>query len=1018
MTVELVLLSRVSHRGREITGARLHGLLALLAGDLRTGCSAARLVEALWPDDQPEHPTKALQVLVSRARARLGADAIASTPTGYRLTLHEDEIDATAVVLNAAASEERARAGDHAAALKHADTGLALCEGASWATSADPLSQLRAARLSTYRSLTRARALALARLGRHGEAVESLTELVAERPHDEEVLAELLRSEAATIGPAAALARFDAYRRALRDELGSDPGAALQRVHQELLHGTTPAAQHGVRHEPNPLLGRDEDVAAVSALLRTSRVTSIVGAGGLGKTRLAHAVSRQAEQRVVHFVGLAGVTTDDDVAGEVASALGVGDTVGRLIGTTDVLANIVTTLGPGLLVLDNCEHVVRGAADLVYALVSMSKDLRVLTTSRAPLGLSSESVYLLPELDLPTTVELFSQRAQAARPGVDLPADAITELCSHLDGLPLAVELAAARVRVMSVTEIARGLDDRFTLLRGGTRDAPQRHRTLHAVIDWSWNLLEPDAQAAMRALSIFPGGFTAVAARYLIGDDSLQLLEQLVDQSLLKVADTESGTRFRMLETVREFSVAQRDDAGESDAVISRFLLWARDFGTTHHDSVFADQLAEFAKQARAEQDNLVQALRYGLDRADGPPVVAVAAVLGGLWMIESNFTRLAVLTRDTGWILTHFQPEPALVEITRTALVLSAITGMLAGGSLRSMVALHRFPTATPNNLTRAAQIVLCTANDPAALFKLCDSDEPLVAGIANYAASYALEGENDQAGALAAARRMLTAVEDHEAPWVSAVAHGRIGELCLQLEPGEEVLRHVDYVLGAVGQLGAGTTASRVRWVMILALLQRGDVDEAERWMQEIARSGDSEPFGMEMFEVAVNAEILRARGDVDGSLRLWRRVADALKDSSGVWAVEARSVTVVAHAYHGRADLVTDITDGLPRMIANLTGKPSDFPFCGALLLALATVDISTGRKRLGAQMTALAERLHFHRTFQPTMSPTRAREFAIDADRAAYEDAVSSYAALNNDELRVAVSAVLTARDHA
>lgn len=155
--------------------------------------------------------------------------------------------------------------------------------------------------------------------------------------------------------------------------------------------------------------------------------------------------------------------------------------------------------GPALLVLDNCEHVVRGAAGLVQALVSSSRDLRVLATSRAPLGLTSEAVYALPELGLATSVELFTQRARATRSGVKLPGDTVAELCRHLDGLPLAVELAAARVRVLSVAEIVHRLGDRFALLRGGARDVPERHRTLHAVVDWSWNLLAEDAGAALR---------------------------------------------------------------------------------------------------------------------------------------------------------------------------------------------------------------------------------------------------------------------------------------------------------------------------------------------------------------------------------------------------------------------------------------------------------------------------------------------------------------------------------------
>jgi DNA-binding SARP family transcriptional activator len=396
VSIELALLSRVCYRDVELSGARLRGLLALLAADARIGCSTTRLVEALWPDKLPEHPAKALQVLVSRARARLGADAIVSTPTGYRLALPDDQVDATAVLGHAVASEQHARKGEQAEALAEAAAGLALCAGAeAWGSGAagDPVEELRAARLSTYRSLSRSRALALSRLGRRAEAREPLGELIEREPRDEEALAELLRCEAAILSPATALARYGTYRQALREELGGDPGPALRAVHDELLNADQPAVRHGVQYDPNPLLGRDHDVAEVTTLVRAARVTSIVGAGGLGKTRLAHVVSRAAEQRAVHFVGLAGVTTDDDVLGEVASALGIGEprhgTVGRGVGAS-ALSGVVNALrqGPTLLVLDNCEHVVRGAADLVRSLVSMTRDVRVLTTSRAPLGLS------------------------------------------------------------------------------------------------------------------------------------------------------------------------------------------------------------------------------------------------------------------------------------------------------------------------------------------------------------------------------------------------------------------------------------------------------------------------------------------------------------------------------------------------------------------------------------------------------------------------------------------------------
>jgi predicted ATPase/DNA-binding SARP family transcriptional activator len=1061
VTVELTLLSRVSYRGLEIAGSRLQGLLALLAEDPRAGCSASRLVDALWPDEQPEHPSKALQVLVSRARARLGPGVIVSTPAGYRLSLREDQIDASAVLLSASESERQARAGDHLAALRHAEAGLALCHGAEgWdAGAGDPLPALRAARVPACRSLIRARALALSRLGRRAEALPALGELIERSPRDEEVLAELLRCEAATAGPAAALARYADYRQRLRDELGSDPGPALQGVHQELLEADAPVIRRGIRHEPNPLLGRDDDIAAVAGLLRTSRVTSIVGPGGLGKTRLAHAVSGQAEQRVVQFVELAGVAPDGDVAAEVASALGVGEEGGNPIGGRGAPpgrpAGIVAALGPGpaLLVLDNCEQVVHAAADLVHALVSLSKDLRVLTTSRAPLGLSSESVYLLPELDLPTTIELFGQRARAARPDADLPADAVRELCRHLDGLPLAVELAAARVRVMSVAEIARRLDDRFAVLRGGARDAPQRHRTLHAVIDWSWNLLDPAGQAAMRALSVFPGGFTADAARHLLGADILPALEQLAGQSLLKVTDTASGARYRMLEIVREFAAARRDDAGETELVTRRFLAWARDFGVEHHDSVLTgDDLPAF-ELVRAEQDNLVQALRHGLDRNDAGTVAAVSAALGQVWMAEGSFARMTALAGDTIRILPPFRPEGGLVEATRTSLVLGAVSGYLLRepSPARFLVGLRRLPPGPPDTFARAAQVVLNALAGPAeadlaALQSLGESDQALVAGMANYVQSYACEEAGDTGGALAAARRSLAAFERGSSAWLRTAAHSRIGELCLQVdEAGSagEALHHLSAALSVLEAFGAWSSANRVREAVVMANVQRGAYDEAERELKLTMPRPEDEPWEMPMFDTAVRAQIAIGRGDVDAGLALWRTAAAALRDEqhparggglSGLdpWALQVQAMAVVAHAHHGQLDLIAEITGALPAALSVLTADPGPPPgtlaasyglaVCGSLLLALAMADIDRGRRagdsraaRSGARMIALAESFGLRNELQPSVSAARARRAAQDADGPAYDDAVSSYADLDPDALRAAARAALRDR---
>jgi predicted ATPase/DNA-binding SARP family transcriptional activator len=1056
MTTELTLLPRVAYRDQEITSPRLRDLLALLAGDLRLGCSTARLVEGLWPEEQPENPAKALQILVSRARAQLGAEVIARTPTGYRLALRDDQVDTSAVLLSASASAQRARAGDHAAALAYAEAGLALWEGATGGGGAgDPVSALREERASTYRTLLRARALALSRLGHHAEAVEALTELATARPRDEEVLLELLRSEAGTAGPSAALDRYEAYRRSLRDELGSDPGPALQAVHQQLLQGSSPVVRHGVEHEPNPLLGRDDDVAAVSDLLRSSRVTSIVGAGGLGKTRLAHVVSSKAEQRVVHFVTLAAVTRDDDVAGEVAAVLGASETrrapVGQLGVPTNVITGIAAALGggPTLLVLDNCEQVLRGAAELVHALVSMTRDLRVLTTSRAPLGLSSESVYLLPELDLPTTVELFEQRARAARPGVDLPAALVEEVCRQLDGLPLAVELAAARVRVLSVAEIATRLQDRFALLRGGARDAPERHQTLQAVVDWSWNLLEPAGQAAMRALSVFPGGFTADAARWLLpGDraaDVPTVLEHLVDQSLLQVVETPTGTRFRMLETVREFSTAQRDAAGETAPAVDRFLSWARDFGMAHHEAPFGADPYSSVERIRVEQDNLVQALRLGLANADGATVAATSAVLGGLWNIESNYALMASQAGAIARVLSHFRPEPELVEVTRTTLtVCTAFTFTIQGPrAVRSLVALRRLPPAPPDTLARAIAVVLdAAAEDRSALYELCDSDEPLVAAVANAIVSYFLENEGDVESALKAAGRALEAFENRKIPYLQAAAHSRISELCLQIERGDEARRHLMAVLPVLERLGARSDVVGAQWWMVLANLQLGAVDEAEQWLERTAPSRADEPVGTLTYGLGVQAEILLARGEVEAGLRLWRRAVDLLTNAEGPifgiemdsgqepWTLEARAVAVVAHAQHGRLDLVEEVIGELPQRLTTLLTSPGggppyllEFPLCGALLLALSMADLDRGARAgdrratsSGARMVALAERFRFLRGFQPTMSSTRARHAAERADRSAYDQAVSSYADLHHEQLRAEALAALRARE--
>lgn len=1041
MTTDLTLLPRVAYRGREVTAPRLRGLLALLAGDLRTGCSTERLVAGLWlPDELPERPGKAVQVLVSRARAQLGADVVVSTPTGYRLTLAEDQVDSSALLLHAAAGADRARAGDHAGSLAAAEAGLALWEGTpdGAGDTDDPVAALRTERAPVRGTLVRARALALARLGRHAEAAGPLAAAAAEHPRDEEVLTELLRGEAATVGPSAALMRYEAYRRELRDELGTDPGAGLKAVQQELLRGESPVVRHGVPHEPNPLLGRDADIAAVQRLLRASRAVTVVGAGGLGKTRLAHAVSRRAEQRVVYLVPLAGVTADADVAAEVASALGAGEgRPGAVSGhaPADPVSGILGVLGsgPALLVLDNCEQVVRGAADLVHALVASAKDLRVLATSRAPLGLTSEAVYALPELGLDTSIELFTQRARAARSGVELPPIAVAELCRHLDGLPLAVELAAARVRVLSVPEIARRLGDRFALLSGGARDAPQRHRTLHAVVEWSWNLLDGDARAALRTLSVFPGGFSGEAAEHVLGEDALLLLEQLAGQSLLTVADTPAGVRFRMLETVREFSAARRTEAGEDEAALGQFLAWARDFGVAHHDWLIGSQPRTAWERIRTEQDNLVLALRHALARTDGPTIAALTAVLAALWSTGSNYSRLTALAADTGPPLSHYYPEPEYVEVARAAAVLCTASMFMGYGPhvVRQLVTLRRLPPAPPDTLLRAIAIVLSAVPemlppDYDVLRGLCESEQPLLAGIAECVATYVWEYEHDIDRALASARRIISALAPVDNPFLQVMGHARLSELCLLTEQGDAAYGHLKSALEALPRLGDEHDSIGVRWGLVLACLQRGDPDEAEYWLRQA--EGDNPPQKDDFYspDFGARAEIALARGLTEVGLGLWRSAVERMPAAGSLdddpffdrWALQIQSAAVTAHAHAGRPELVARPVDRLRQELRTLLSgpprSPMELPVFGTVLHALGMAGLASG-DATAVRMIALAERLRVLRDFQPTMSADRARKAAEDADRAAYADAVSEYAALGRDELREAVRALTSGR---
>ena len=331
--------------------------------------------------------------------------------------------------------------------------------------------------------------------------------------------------------------------------------------------------REGLRYESTSLVGRDDDIRALRAPVREARVISILGPGGLGKTRLAHLLGREAEQPVVHFVELVGVASPEDVVGEVGSALGVRDSVsGRRVLTpeqrNDVRARIAQVLdqAPTLLILDNCEHVVEAVADLVAFLVATCQRLRVVTTTRAPLAISAERVFPLGQLGDDAAADLFGQRASAARPGVALDDEAVLSVVRRLDGLPLAIELAAAKVRAMSVEDIDRRSTTGSPCCAAATAAHPTGTRP------WSRSSTGRGT-CSPRPTSRAPLA-VGLPRRLLAGRrwgaprcDALELVQSLIDQSLLTVVEARGSVRYRMLETVREFGRMQLVGAGEDTA-------------------------------------------------------------------------------------------------------------------------------------------------------------------------------------------------------------------------------------------------------------------------------------------------------------------------------------------------------------------------------------------------------------------------------------------------------------------
>jgi predicted ATPase/class 3 adenylate cyclase/DNA-binding CsgD family transcriptional regulator len=388
-------------------------------------------------------------------------------------------------------------------------------------------------------------------------------------------------------------------------------------------------------------VGRDKELTQVRELLADSRLVTLTGAGGVGKTRLAVQVAAQLTREFsdgVWYVDLAPITDPDLVPITAARAFGLPDQPGR--STMDTLARFVADHHM-LVVLDNCEHLLDASAALAAALLKGCPGLTFLATSREPIGVAGEVSWRLPSLSLAAeAIELFSDRARHARHDfavTDNNVAAVGEICTRLDGLPLAIELAAARVRALSLTEILDTLHDRFRLLTGGARTAVRRQQTLRASVDWSHALLSESERMLFRGLAAFLGGFDLDAAQAIVGGDMpryqvMDLLTLLVDKSLVVADETAGRTRYRLLETVRHYALEKLGESGEADAVRARH----RDHYTSMAallDGPSGSDYGQRVEQAETEIDNLRAAFAWSRESGDDELALALASSLSPLW-------------------------------------------------------------------------------------------------------------------------------------------------------------------------------------------------------------------------------------------------------------------------------------------------------------------------------------------------------------------------------------------------
>ena len=746
-----------------VGGQRVRALVILLALDAGRVVAARSLIERLWPDERPTDTANALQSLVSRLRvalrqAGLPAGVLESSAVGYRLAVPAEAVDALAFEAAARAGRAALAGGDMAAAASLLRAALACWRGPALADVAgEEFAVVPAARLAELRDaalLDRIEAdLALGEAG--PVLIGELRALAAADRLAERPAGLLMRALAAAGRQAEALAVYQRTRELLADGLGVDPSPQLDQAYLAVLRQEVPAApapaaaaaraavaapveavaaspaeavaarRRGAWYQPNSFIGRDQDVTGVLKQLAAERLVTLTGPGGVGKTRLAaEAAARLADSAwftgSAWFAELAPLAQPSELPYAVLDALGLRERSLGLRGADgagDPLDRLRAALAArdAVLILDNCEHLIDAAAALAARLLADCPGVRVLATSREPLGIGGETLYPVDPLPAPPAVlragadpdglassypavRLFADRAAAVLPSFTLnsgnEAD-VARICRALDGMPLAIELAAPWLRTLAPAQLAERLDDRFALLTGGSRTAQPRHQTLRAVVDWSWHLLSEPERALARRLAVFPVGATLAAAEQVCADPApgqpppdpggpagpasvlpragvLPVLSALVGKSIIAMADTPGGCapRYRMLETVRAYGLERLAEAGEETATRDACARYYLDFAETADPLLRAADQVRWFRELLAEQDNASAALRWAIARRDSATALRLVRALGYYWF-QRGHGEGDVLA---GQVLALAPPEPP-TERTAEARVICAL-------------------------------------------------------------------------------------------------------------------------------------------------------------------------------------------------------------------------------------------------------------------------------------------------------------------------------------------------------